>query len=89
VNPDEVRDSLRELVRVIREVLEPVAAAVGDEAIRREVLLALGLDPGEAGRPIDIPPSSLASIDEYRQGAAEDADLQAVYLHRKVIHFQG
>lgn len=77
MDPEEVRDSLQEFVRLLREGLEPVAASAGDEAIRREILLALGLDPGLSGQALDIPPSSLASIDAYRESAAEDVDLRA------------
>jgi hypothetical protein len=74
---DDGRTQLQNIVREIREVLEPVAQAIGDEGIRREVLRALGLDPGAAGRPLNIPPSSIASINAYRDANADDADLKA------------
>lgn len=77
MNPDEIESVLQELVGKLRDALEPAAHAVGDEAVRREVLLALGLNPGAAGTAVAIPPSSLAGIDEYRAQNAQNADLQA------------
>jgi hypothetical protein len=73
----DVRNDLQQLVIEIRELLEPIAQSVGDAAIRREILLALGLDPSQASQPIQIPPSSLASIDAYREQSAADVNLQA------------
>jgi hypothetical protein len=65
------------LVKEIRELLDPIAKAAGDEAVRREILLALNLDPAQASQPLNIPPASLDSIDTYTSAAAEDVDLEA------------
>jgi hypothetical protein len=73
----DARNDLQQLVGEIREILEPIAQSVGDVAIRREILLALGLDPNQSSQAINIPPASLASIDSYREQAADDVDLQA------------
>lgn len=74
---NDTRNDLQQLVGEIRHLLGPIAQSVGDAAIRREILLALGLDPSQSSQSINIPPSSLASIDSYRQQAADDVDLQA------------
>jgi hypothetical protein len=74
---DDTVNTLQSLVSEISEFLQPITQGVQDEDVRREILLALGLDPGQAGTPVDIPPSSLASIDDYRHRAAEEADLRA------------
>jgi len=74
---DETRNVLQDLVVRIREFLEPLALGVTDVAVRREILLSVGLDPAHASQPLSVPPSALASIDAYRQQAAEDADLKA------------
>lgn len=73
----DARNDLQKLVGEIRNILEPIAQSVGDAAIRREILLALGLDPNQSSQNMNIPPSSLASIDSYREQAADDVDLQA------------
>jgi hypothetical protein len=73
----DARNDLQKLVGEIRTILEPLAQSVGDAAIRREILLALGLDPNQSSQSMNIPPSSLASIDSYREQAADDVDLQA------------
>jgi len=73
----DVRNDLQQLVGEIREWLEPIAQSVGDATIRREILMALGLDPNQASQSINIPASSLASIDSYRSRSADDVDLQA------------
>ena len=73
----DTRNDLQQLVGEIREILEPLAQSMGDAAIRREILLALGLDPSQSSQPMNIPPSSLASIDSYQEQAADDVDLQA------------
>lgn len=73
----DIRNDLQKLVIEIREILEPLAQSVGDDAIRREILLALGIDAGQSSQSVNIPPSALASIDAYREQAAEDVDLQA------------
>src|SRR5215218_6221579 len=77
---DETRNVLQDLVVRIREFLEPLALGVTDVAVRREILLSVGLDPAHASQPLSVPPSALASIDAYRQQAAEDADLKAIAL---------
>lgn len=74
---DDTRNDLQQLVGEIRQILDPIAQSVGDTAIRREILLALGLDPNQSSQSINIPPSSLASIDAYREKSADDVDLQA------------
>lgn len=74
--PEDIESVLQELVGKLRDALEPVARTAGDEAVRREVLLALGLNPAAAATPVTIPPSSLASITEYRERSAQNADLQ-------------
>lgn len=65
------------VIREIREFLDPISKAVGDEGVRREFLMALGLNPSLSTTPINIPPSSLASIESYQTQASDDADLQA------------
>lgn len=74
---NDARNDLQQLVGEIREILEPLAQSVGDTAVRREILLALGLDPNQSSQSMNIPPSSLTSINDYRQQAADDVDLQA------------
>ena len=73
----DTRNDLQRLVSELRQILDPIARSVGDSAIRREILLALGLDPAQSSQSLTIPPSSLASIDAYRERAADDVDLQA------------
>lgn len=77
MNSDDIESVLQDLVGKLRDALEPVAKTIGDDGIRREILLALGLNPGAAGTAVAIPPAALASIDEYRTRNAENADLQA------------
>jgi hypothetical protein len=74
---EELHNWLQERVDDLRELLEPIAMAVNDEAARREILAAVGLDPAQASQPLVVPPTALASIDAYRQRAPADADLQA------------
>ena len=45
---NDTRNDLQHLVGEIRKILEPISQSVGDAAIRREILLALGLDPERA-----------------------------------------
>lgn len=71
------KNILQNLVKEFRELLDPIARAAGDPDIRREILLALSLDPNQASQPINIPPNALASIDSYTSAAAEDVDLEA------------
>ncbi len=73
----DTRNDLQRLIGELRQILDPIARSMGDSAIRREILLALGLDPAQASQSLTIPPSSLASIDAYREQAASDVDLQA------------
>ncbi len=77
MSSEDIESVLQRLVAELRAGLEPVTRGVSDEAVRREVLLALGLNPEAAGTPIAIPPSAVASIDEYRERNAQDADLRA------------
>jgi hypothetical protein len=77
VSEENIRNDLQKLIDEIAKILEPLAESVGDEAIRREILLALGLNPAQSSQSINIPPSSLAGINSYRQSAADDVDLQA------------
>lgn len=70
-------NSFQIFLRELRELLEPLAQGIGDEGVRREILLALGLDPSGATTPLNIPPSSLQSIQSYQEQAAADADLKA------------
>jgi Family of unknown function (DUF6603) len=74
---EDLRNVLQELIARIREILDPVAEGIGDQEVRREILLALGLDGDLSSQPLDIPPASLASIDAYREQAAAEADLRA------------
>jgi hypothetical protein len=68
---------LQHIVKEFREILDPIAAAAGDPALRREILFSLNLDPAQASQPIDIPPSALDSITAYTSSRAEDVDLEA------------
>ena len=68
---------LQDIVREFRALLNPIAEAAGDPALRREILLSLNLDPSQASQPIDIPPSALDSISSYTAARAEDVDLEA------------
>ncbi len=77
MSSDGTINTLQNLVREVHDFLQPIARSIGDEGIRREILLALGLDPAQSSQDIHIPPSSLASIDDYRQRSAEEADLSA------------
>lgn len=77
MNSETTRNDMQRFLGEIREILEPVAQSIGDQAVRREILLALGLDPNQSSQSINIPSSSLASIDAYREQSADDADLQA------------
>ena len=72
-----MRNDLQRLVEQIREILQPISTSVGDDGIRREILLALGLDPAQASQPVQVPPSSIASIDSYTEQTADDVDLEA------------
>lgn len=74
---DQTRNTLQDVIRQIREMLDPVVQGVADQAVRREILLALGLDGAQSARPLNIPPSSLASIDAYREQTADDVDFKA------------
>lgn len=74
---DEIRNTLQDVIREVREILEPVARGIQDAGVRREIMLALGLDGDPAAHPLSIPPAPLESIDAYRSGSPEDADLQA------------
>ncbi|MGW1786417.1 hypothetical protein ACWCQQ_46215, partial [Streptomyces sp. NPDC002143] len=73
----EPRNTLQELVGVLRDILEPIALAAGDETARGELLRGLGLDPGATTPALSIPPSALAGVDQYRAQRAGEADLQA------------
>lgn len=41
----DTRNDLQRLVSELRQILDPIARSVGDSAIRREILLALGSIP--------------------------------------------
>ncbi|MBD1851442.1 hypothetical protein H6F87_15720 [Cyanobacteria bacterium FACHB-502] len=77
MSSENIRNDLQRLVSEIRDILEPISKSVSDEGIRREILLSLGLNPSGSTPALNIPPASLASIDAYRQQAADDVDLQA------------
>ncbi len=72
-----VSNNLQKLVKEIRDLLEPVVLAMGDQELRRQALEALNLDPSNASTPITIPSGTLDSIEDYQRKNAEDADLQA------------
>lgn len=74
---DDLRNVLQLLIGEIREILDPVEKGIGDAEVRREIMLALGLNADPGANPLDVPPAPLASIDSYRTQAAEEADLQA------------
>jgi hypothetical protein len=68
------RDTLQKAVARIREFLDPVISGLGDPAIRAAIADALDLPALGAGTP-NIPGTTLASIDTYRDNT--DPDLQA------------
>lgn len=74
---EQTRNSLQAIINQIRTLLDPIAQGVADQSVRREILLALGLDGAQSSRQLNIPPSALVSIDAYRQQAANDVDLKA------------
>jgi hypothetical protein len=74
---DDIRNGLQDVIREVSEILQPVARSIQDAEARREIMLALGLDGNPAATPLAIPPAPITSIDSYRSGSPEDADLQA------------
>lgn len=70
------RNFLQDTVNFIRNLLEPVIQGVGDPEVRREILLALNLNPAQAGTPINIPSQALSNIDDYQQANADDIDIE-------------
>lgn len=68
---------LQNLVRELRQLIDPLVVAAEDQAVRREVVLELGLDPGANTPNLNLPQSSLNSINDYL--GKSDPDLEAFY----------
>lgn len=68
---------LQRVVTFIRNLLEPVVEGVTDEEVRRQILVALNLDPSQSTTPINIPADALSSIDDYQRANADDVDIEA------------
>lgn len=68
---------LLDTVNFIKGVLEPVIQGVGDEEVRKQMLLALHLDPSHSSTPITIPSDALTSIDSYQNSNSDDIDIEA------------
>jgi hypothetical protein len=68
---------LQRVVAFIRNLLEPVVRGVTDEEVRRQILLALNLNPTQSSTPITIPADALSSIDDYQRANADDVDIEA------------
>lgn len=70
------RNFLLDTVNFVRGVLEPVVQGVGDEEVRRQILLSLHLNPAQSSTPINIPSDALSSIDDYQRANADDIDIE-------------
>lgn len=77
MSSEDDRNVVQDAIRAVREALDPVVRGAGDPGIRREILLALGVNPPADGGELELPETSLARIDEYRDQGADEADLQA------------
>jgi hypothetical protein len=71
------RNVLQDVGGWVRDQLETMVQAGKDDAVRKDILRSLGLDPGLSATGPAIPDSGLAGIDAYRQKGAGDADLQS------------
>jgi hypothetical protein len=73
---DDDLNSVQKFIREIRALLEPLVDIFGDDEVRREVLLSLGLHvtPGLPVPNLQNPSTGLASIDAYIQQSDPDMD---------------
>ena len=68
---------LKFVVVWMHDILEVVAERLQDVEAKKEILLALGLDPAGAASSPNLPAGSLASIRQYVDKSDEDIDIEA------------
>jgi hypothetical protein len=68
---------LKSVVVWLHDIIDVAARHLQDAEAKKEVLLALGLDPAGAAAAPNLPAGSLASIKQYTQKSDDEIDIEA------------
>ncbi len=73
----EPKNSLKAVVVWLHDIFEVIATHLQDPEAKKETLRALGLNPTGATKPLNIPPGSLASIQQFVDKRDDEVDIEA------------
>lgn len=73
----EKKNALKWVVVWMRDILQILAQQLQDVEAKKEILVALGLDPAGAASSPNLPAGSLASIQQYVDKSDDDIDIEA------------